>query len=94
MNIPITVADKHPQTEAAIFIEARRTSASRNSAIVSKLNDEKVVKPPRIPIVRNTRSEGSERNRSSMSVINKPIVKHPVILTKRLPYGKSIGRIR
>jgi hypothetical protein len=75
---------RHPKSEPKIFTEASKISASRRRAIVSKLKEEKVVKPPRIPMVRKILRDGSAMNLSSKIAINKPIRKQPMRFTERV----------
>lgn len=87
------VAIKQPRIEVIIFKEANNISVSRKRAMDSKLKEEKVVNPPRIPMVRNIFNDGSEINFSSSIVIRKPMAKQPIRLTKRVPKGKLAGKI-
>ena len=47
-----------------------------------------MVNPPRMPIIRNNRCQGSSTCRDSASPPSKPISKQPITFTANVPYGK------
>src|SRR5262249_16070218 len=69
-------------------------SRALRSSRDSHANAEKVVKPPRIPAMRNVRASGERAARSSPSAPTTPIAKHPARFTRNVPSGNGPGNAR
>jgi hypothetical protein len=56
-------------------------------------NEEKVVKPPQNPTVRNIRHSVDKYAERSNIPYKTPMIKQPVILTRNVPQGKEDKKI-
>src|SRR5262245_58467184 len=87
--LPSHTSPKPMITFAPILTSALNASPSRNRLIVSLPKEEKVVKPPRMPINIKARDSGVKAPRASASCDRKPITKQPIRFTVNVPKGKS-----
>ncbi len=88
---PPAVASRHATTERTTFPVAHSHWLSCSNVMVCKLKEENVVKPPKIPIMKNDLTTGDTMNNPSGLVIPeiKPIRKHPMTLTAIVPHGND-----
>lgn len=73
---------------ASILINANLYSPDFMRVIVSSVNEEKVVNPPKSPVKRKALVFW-EKEKASAILQQKPIKKEPITLTDKIPYGKE-----
>ena len=85
---PRNAALTESATLAMTYALARPTCPPSSSATVSRLNAEKVVKPPQNPMPRNARPLGDREPPSMAVAATTPRMNEPTTLMKRVPNGK------
>lgn len=87
---PSHTATKEDTRESTAFTPAYAHSPSVASVSVWRLNEEKVVYPPQIPVMKNCRvlTRANTRPSGPGNVAKKPMMNDPETLTTNVPPGK------
>src|ERR1051325_5979014 len=93
---PSQTAIRQSSTEPATLAPACNHSRSCKSLSVCRLNEEKVVYPPQMPIMKNCLPVGPIKRRppGSVNVAKKPITSEPLTFTNKVPQGNVSPKYR
>lgn len=80
----------HKNKFKKIFKTPFKTNPLLNKLNVSKENEEKVVKAPRKPVIKNNLKLVLSVKICINNTAHIPIIKEPITFTNRVPYGKFL----